>query len=38
VGPRQHLVFIFMIQQIPDRSDVAMNFLTLVYQALVEPR
>jgi CubicO group peptidase (beta-lactamase class C family) len=38
VDPRQHLVLLFMIQQIPDRSDVAMNFPMLVYQALVERR
>jgi CubicO group peptidase (beta-lactamase class C family) len=38
VDPRERLVLVFMIQQIPDRSDVAMNFPMLVYQALVQPR
>ncbi|MFL5520721.1 MAG: serine hydrolase domain-containing protein [Gemmatimonadales bacterium] len=38
VDPRQRLILLFMIQQIPDRTDVAMNFPMLVYQALVEPR
>jgi CubicO group peptidase (beta-lactamase class C family) len=38
VDPRQGLVLVFMIQQIPDRTDVAMSFPMLVYQALVQPR
>ena len=38
VDPRQRLVLVFMIQQIPDRSDVGTNFPMLVYQALVQPR
>lgn len=38
VDPRQRLVLVFMIQQLPDRSDVAVNFPMLVYQALVQPR
>jgi CubicO group peptidase (beta-lactamase class C family) len=38
VDPRERLVLVFMIQQIPDRSDVAMNFPMMVYQALVQPR
>jgi Beta-lactamase class C and other penicillin binding proteins len=38
VDPRQRLVLVYMIQQIPDRSDVGMNFAMLVYQALVQPR
>jgi CubicO group peptidase (beta-lactamase class C family) len=38
VDPRQRLVLVFMIQQIPDRTDVAMSFPMLVYQALVQPR
>ena len=32
------LVMVFMIQQLPNRSDVASRFPTLVYQVLVEPR
>jgi CubicO group peptidase (beta-lactamase class C family) len=38
VDPQEHLVLIFMIQQLPNRSGVAGQFPTLVYQALVEPR
>ena len=38
VDPKEHLVLVFMIQMLPNRSDVAMKFPTLVYQALVEPR
>ncbi len=37
VDPRERLVIVFMIQQLPNRSDVAAKFPTLVYQALVEP-
>jgi CubicO group peptidase (beta-lactamase class C family) len=36
--PAEHMVVVFMIQQIPNRTDVAGKFPTLVYQALVEPR
>ena len=38
VDPKEHLVLVFMIQMLPNRSDVAMKFPMLVYQALVEPR
>jgi CubicO group peptidase (beta-lactamase class C family) len=38
VDPRQHLVLVFMIQQIPDRSGIATRFPMVVYQALVDPR
>ena len=38
VDPREGLVGVFMIQQLPNRSDVAGKFSTLVYQALVETR
>ena len=38
VDPKEHLVMVFMIQQLPNRADVASRFPTLVYQALVEPR
>ena len=38
VDPREHLVLVFMIQQLPNRSDVAAKFPMLVYQALVEPK
>lgn len=38
VDPRERLVLVFMIQQLPNRSAVASRFSTLVYQALVEPR
>jgi CubicO group peptidase (beta-lactamase class C family) len=35
VDPKEKLVVVFMIQQIPNRSDVPGKFPTLVYQALV---
>ena len=37
VDPAERLVLVFMIQQLPNSSDVAGKFQTLVYQALVEP-
>ena len=36
VDPSQHLVMVFMVQMLPNRSDVAAKFPTLVYQALVD--
>ena len=38
VDPREGLVMLFMVQQLPNTSDLAGRFRTLVYQALVEPR
>jgi CubicO group peptidase (beta-lactamase class C family) len=38
VDPAEGLVIVFMMNQLPNRTDVAMKFPTLVYQALVEPR
>lgn len=38
VDPKEGLVAVFMIQQLPNRSDVAGRFATLVYAALVESR
>jgi CubicO group peptidase (beta-lactamase class C family) len=38
VDPKEGLVLVFMIQQIPNRSDLPMRFPMLVYQALVEAR
>ena len=38
VDPRERLVLVFMLQQLPNRSDIAGRFPMLVYQALVEPR
>jgi CubicO group peptidase (beta-lactamase class C family) len=38
VDPREQLVIVFMIQLIPNRSDVATKFSTLVYQALVDSK
>jgi CubicO group peptidase (beta-lactamase class C family) len=38
VDSREHLVIVFMIQQVPNNFEVASKFLNLVYQALVEPR
>ena len=37
VDPKEHLVIVFMIQLMPNRTDIAAKFPTLVYQALVEP-
>jgi CubicO group peptidase (beta-lactamase class C family) len=36
VDPKERLVVVFMINQLPNRSDVAAKFPTLVYQALVQ--
>jgi hypothetical protein len=38
VDPKERLVMLFMIQQLPNMADVASRFPTVVYQALVEPR
>ena len=38
VDPAELLVIVFMINQLPNRSDIASKFPTLVYQALVAPR
>ena len=38
VDPKEGLVIVFMINQLPNRTDVAAKFPTLVYQALVQPR
>jgi CubicO group peptidase (beta-lactamase class C family) len=38
VDPAEGLVMVFMINQLPMRSDVPTKFPTLVYQALVSPR
>jgi CubicO group peptidase (beta-lactamase class C family) len=38
VDPRERLVLVFMIQQLPNRSSIPMKFPTLVYQALVQSR
>lgn len=35
VDPLEHLVIVFMINQIPNHTDIAAEFPTLVYQALV---
>jgi len=35
VDPVEHLVIVFMINQIPNHTDIAAEFPTLVYQALV---
>jgi CubicO group peptidase (beta-lactamase class C family) len=37
VDPVERLVVVFMINQMPNRSDVASKFPTLVYQALTDP-
>ena len=38
VDPRERLVLVFMIQQLPNRSSVPSRFPMLVYQALMETR
>lgn len=38
VDPRERLVAVFMINQLPNRTDVAAKFPTLVYQALVDSK
>ncbi len=35
VDPKERLVIVFMIQQLPNSSDISSRFMTLVYQALV---
>ena len=37
VDPTERLVIVLMLQMLPNRSDVAAKFPTLVYQALVAP-
>ncbi len=37
VDPRERLVIVFMIQLVPNGTDIAAKFPTLVYQALVDP-
>jgi len=38
VDPVEHLVIVFMINQLPNHTDIAAKFPTLVYQALVTSR
>jgi CubicO group peptidase (beta-lactamase class C family) len=38
VDPAEHLVIVFMINQLPNRTDIASKFSTMVYQALVTQR
>jgi CubicO group peptidase (beta-lactamase class C family) len=38
IDPVEGLVIVFMINQLPGRTETANRFPTLVYQALVEPR
>jgi CubicO group peptidase (beta-lactamase class C family) len=38
VDPKERLVLLLMLQQLPNRSNLAAQFPMLVYQALVEPR
>ena len=38
VDPKEGLVMVFMINQLPLRADIAGKFPTLVYQALVDSR
>jgi CubicO group peptidase (beta-lactamase class C family) len=36
VDPKERLIIVFMINQLPNSSDASMKFFTLVYQALVK--
>jgi CubicO group peptidase (beta-lactamase class C family) len=36
VDPKERLVIVFMINQLPNSSGVSTKFFTLVYQALVK--
>ena len=38
VDPAERLVIVFMINQLPNETDIASKFPTLVYQALVAPK
>jgi CubicO group peptidase (beta-lactamase class C family) len=38
VDPVEHLVIVFMMNQLPNSTDIRDKFQTLVYQALVESR
>jgi len=38
VDPRERLVAVFMINQLPNRADVRTKFPALVYQALVDSK
>jgi hypothetical protein len=38
VDPKQGIVLVFMLNQLPNRSDVGAKFPTLVYQALTTLR
>lgn len=38
IDPKERLVVVFMIQMLPNQSDIRDKFPTLVYQALAEPR
>jgi CubicO group peptidase (beta-lactamase class C family) len=38
VDPVEHLVIVFMINQLPNRTDIGGKFPTLVYQALMTSR
>lgn len=38
VDPKERLVIVFMIQMLPNQSDIREKFPTLVYQALVDSR
>ena len=37
VDPKEHVIVVFMMNQLPNQADVNSKFQTLVYQALVEP-
>ena len=36
VDPREHIVFVFMLNQLPNRTDIAAKFPNVLYQALVK--
>ena len=37
VDPEARLVVVFMVQMLPNTTDIGRKFPTLVYQAMVEP-
>jgi CubicO group peptidase (beta-lactamase class C family) len=38
VDPAERLVIVFMMNQLPNHTDIGAKFPTLVYQALIAPR
>jgi CubicO group peptidase (beta-lactamase class C family) len=38
VDPKDRVIIVFMMNQLPNRTDITNKFRTLVYQALVDPK